>query len=140
MLKLFHSLNYGGQCHLPAKEGLAALRLENVSHRYPSTPEDVLSDVSLTVNPGERIALAGPNGAAGKSTLLKLILGMETLSRGSIDAFGNPATHCLHRVDAPLRRWKSPISPTGRGALRRSTTKSNACQNLGIRWQSDASG
>ncbi len=113
MLKIFHSLNYGGQCHLPAKEGLAALRLKNVSYRYSSTPEDVLSDVSLTVKPGERIALVGPNGA-GKSTLLKLILGMETLSRGTIDVFGHPAAHCLHRVAVVPQRstvdWNFPVT------------------------------
>ena len=93
--------------------GLAALRLKNVSYRYSSTPEDVLSDVSLTVEPGERIALVGPNGA-GKSTLLKLILGMETLSRGTIDVFGHPAAHCLHRVAVVPQRstvdWNFPVT------------------------------
>ena len=106
-------LNSGGQCHLPAMEGRAALRLDNVNFRYPSTPEDVLSGVSLTVNPGERIALVGPNGA-GKSTLLKLILGMETLSRGTIDVFGHPAAHCLHRVAVVPQRstvdWRFPVT------------------------------
>ncbi|MCK5734987.1 MAG: metal ABC transporter ATP-binding protein [Spirochaetaceae bacterium] len=113
MLKLFHSLNYGGQCHLPAIGGLAALRLENVSYRYSSMPEDVLNNVSLTVKPGERIALVGPNGA-GKSTLLKLILGMETLSRGTIDVFGHPAARCLHRVAVVPQRstvdWNFPVT------------------------------
>ena len=105
--------HYGGQCHLPAREGTPALSLKGVSHRYPSTPEDVLQNISLTVNPGERVALVGPNGA-GKSTLLKLILGMETLSRGSIDVFGRPAAHCLHRVSIVPQRstvdWRFPIS------------------------------
>lgn len=113
MPNLLHSLNYGGQCHLPAMGGRAALRMENVSHRYPSTPEDVLDRVSLTVNPGERVALVGPNGA-GKSTLLKLILGMEPLTRGSIDVFGNPAAHCLHRVAVVPQRstvdWRFPVT------------------------------
>ena len=94
-------------------EGLAALHLDNVSHRYPSTPEDVLDGVSLTVNPGERVALVGPNGA-GKSTLLKLILGIEPLTRGSIDVFGHPAAHCLHRVAVVPQRstvdWRFPVT------------------------------
>ncbi len=106
-------LHYGGQCHLPAREGAAALQLNNVSHRYASTSEDVLRGVSLTVSPGERVALVGPNGA-GKSTLLKLILGMEHLSRGTIDVFGRPATHCLHRVAIVPQRstvdWRFPIT------------------------------
>ena len=106
-------LHYGGQCHLPAREGVAALQLNDVSHRYASTPGDVLKNISLTVNPGERVALVGPNGA-GKSTLLKLILGIETLNRGTIDVFGRPATHCLHRVAIVPQRssvdWRFPVS------------------------------
>ena len=47
-----------------------ALELEHVSFGY--TDRDVLHDVSLTIAPGERIALVGPTGA-GKSTLAKLI-------------------------------------------------------------------
>jgi ATP-binding cassette, subfamily B, bacterial len=46
------------------------LELEHVSFGY--TDRDVLHDVSLTIAPGERIALVGPTGA-GKSTVAKLI-------------------------------------------------------------------
>jgi ABC-type Mn2+/Zn2+ transport system ATPase subunit len=106
-------LNYGGQCELPAVEGTPALSCNNISHRYPSSHEDVLRNVSIQVNPGERVALVGPNGA-GKSTLLKLILGMETLSRGEISVFGHPATECLHRVAIVPQRssvdWRFPVS------------------------------
>lgn len=113
MSNLIYGLNYGGQCHLPARGGTSALCLENVSHRYPTAPEDVLDSVSLTVEPGERVALVGPNGA-GKSTLLKLILGMEPLRRGSIDVFGHPAAQCLHRVAVVPQRstvdWRFPVT------------------------------
>lgn len=44
----------------------------------------VLSDVSLTVMPGEKIALLGRNGA-GKSTLIRLIGGIETPTAGTIE-------------------------------------------------------
>ena len=81
--------------------------------RYPSSIDDVLQDVTIQVNAGERVALVGPNGA-GKSTLLKLILGMEPLTRGSIDVYGHPATECLHRVAIVPQRssvdWRFPVS------------------------------
>jgi manganese/zinc/iron transport system ATP- binding protein len=113
LLNLISGMNYGGQCKLPAREGTSALRLEGVSYRYPSSTEDVLDSVSMTVEPGERVALVGPNGA-GKSTLLKLILGMETLERGNIDVFGHPAAHCLHRVAIVPQRssvdWRFPVT------------------------------
>jgi Cu-processing system ATP-binding protein len=53
-----------------------------------------LSDVSLHVNAGERVALLGHNGA-GKSTLMKCILGLITASSGTVSvcdaAPGSPA-------------------------------------------------
>lgn len=44
----------------------------------------VLSNISFTVKPGEKIAVLGRNGA-GKSTLIRLIGGMEMLTSGSIE-------------------------------------------------------
>ena len=73
----------------------------------------MLEQVSLEVQPGERVALVGPNGA-GKSTLLKLILGIEKLERGRIEVYGHPATHCLHRVAIVPQRssvdWSFPVT------------------------------
>jgi len=104
---------YGGQCHLPAKSETPALKISDVSHRYPSSAEDVLQSVSLTVQRGERVALIGPNGA-GKSTLIKLVLGMEKLSTGTINVYGHRAAECLHRVAVVPQRssvdWRFPVS------------------------------
>ena len=65
-----------------------ALCVDAVTFKYATGP-DVLHDVSLTVAPGERVALVGPTGA-GKSTLAKLICrfydpGAGTVSFGGVD-------------------------------------------------------
>jgi ATPase subunit of ABC transporter with duplicated ATPase domains len=46
-------------------------------------PQLVLSDVTLVVPPGARIGLVGPNGV-GKSTLLRLLAGLEEPDRGTV--------------------------------------------------------
>jgi zinc transport system ATP-binding protein len=65
------------------------VELERVSFGYRAgTP--VLEDVSLTVGKGEFVAIAGPNGG-GKTTLLRLVLGLERPSSGTVRVFGTPA-------------------------------------------------
>ncbi|MBO9535576.1 ABC transporter ATP-binding protein [Herbaspirillum sp.] len=49
----------------------------------------VLDDISLTVEPGEFVALLGPSGC-GKSTLLRLVAGLEPATAGSIEQDGKP--------------------------------------------------
>jgi multiple sugar transport system ATP-binding protein len=58
------------------------IRLENVTKRFRGGVEAV-RDLSLTVEPGEFIVLVGPSGC-GKSTVLRLIAGLEELTRGRI--------------------------------------------------------
>ena len=59
----------------------ALLKLENVNAFYGSA--HVLHGLSLTVNPGERVALIGRNGV-GKTTVVNTILGLAALKGGRI--------------------------------------------------------
>jgi ATP-binding cassette subfamily B protein len=59
------------------------LELDHVSFRYPNRAELALDDVSLTLEPGEKLALVGENGA-GKSTLIKLVLRLYEPTSGVI--------------------------------------------------------
>ncbi len=67
-----------------------SVRLENVSFTYPGTPVGV-EDVSLTIDPGEFVAVIGPSGC-GKTTVLKLIAGFLSPDRGRILLGGQDAT------------------------------------------------
>jgi zinc transport system ATP-binding protein len=64
--------------------------LEHVDFAYPGGPP-VLRDVTLEVEQGEFVAVAGPNGG-GKTTLLQIVLGLERPQRGTARLFGEPAS------------------------------------------------
>jgi zinc transport system ATP-binding protein len=66
-----------------------AVRLEGVSFAY-RPGQYVLEDVSLELGEGEFVAVAGPNGG-GKTTLVRLILGLERPSAGRALLYGEPA-------------------------------------------------
>ncbi len=59
------------------------IRLENVSFRYPGTDKYTLSNINLTLHPGEKLAVVGLNGA-GKTTLIKLICGFLDPTEGRV--------------------------------------------------------
>lgn len=60
--------------------------LSGIRFAYPGQPP-ILTQASLVLGAGERIALTGPNGA-GKSTLLHLMVGLLTPQAGQLMAFG----------------------------------------------------
>ena len=64
-------------------EGAGELKLEHVSFKYTESGRTVLDDISLTVKPGEHIAIVGYNGA-GKTTLIKLLMRLYDPTSGTI--------------------------------------------------------
>jgi zinc transport system ATP-binding protein len=72
-----------------------ALELEHVDFAFGSRP--VLQDVALRVAHGEFLALIGPNGG-GKSTLVKLALGLLQPDRGTVRVLGLPPAQARPRV------------------------------------------
>ncbi|MFG3297311.1 thiol reductant ABC exporter subunit CydD [Micromonospora chersina] len=69
----------------PAPDGRGEIRFEGVTVAYERTT--ALRDVTLTIRPGERVAVIGPSGA-GKSTLLHLLLGFVTPAAGRVTVDG----------------------------------------------------
>ncbi len=59
------------------------IRLVEVTFRYGAETRPALDDLSLDIEPGELVAIAGPSGS-GKSTILRLLLGFEEPEQGSV--------------------------------------------------------
>ncbi|MBM1175416.1 peptidase domain-containing ABC transporter [Microvirga arabica] len=69
-----------------------ALELKGVSFRYADTEPEVLSGADLKVEAGEFVAITGPSGG-GKTTLLKIMLGLFKPMEGTVLIDGTPIAH-----------------------------------------------
>jgi ATP-binding cassette, subfamily B, bacterial CvaB/MchF/RaxB len=79
-----------------------AIKVRDVSFRYGAADQLVLQDVNLDVKPGEFIAITGPSGG-GKTTLLKLLVGLHRPTSGTIELDG-------HAADPELwRAWRTHV-------------------------------
>ena len=83
----------------PVISGAATLRGENLTFAYDN--EEIIRDFSFTVAPGEKVAVTGQSGA-GKTTLIKLLLGFAVPQKGSLTVGDTP-------VSAATRRYFSYV-------------------------------
>jgi len=67
------------------------VEINDLTFSYGKT--EVLKSVNMSINRGEFLAIIGPNGG-GKSTLLKIILGILKPQQGSVSVFGKKPGHC----------------------------------------------
>lgn len=89
-----------------------AIELRDVSFRYEDHGAPVLEQVSLSIAPGQFVAIVGPSGS-GKSTLLRLMMGFDAPTSGTIAFDGQP----LAGLDAAaLRRHIGVVLQNGRVA------------------------
>ncbi len=94
------------------------LELKSISFTVSSAAEQaekgILDDVSLTVGDNQFVVITGPNGG-GKSTLAKIIMGIERPTAGRILFDGQDITDC-RSPSAPS--WASPTPFSSRCASR----------------------
>ena len=97
-------------------EGAPAVEIARVSYSYPGSPVKVLDNYSAVFPGGSFSVVAGPTGA-GKSTLIRLILGLLTPSDGSILIGGQPAGASLRGNFMYIPQGNSLLSGTIRSNL-----------------------
>ncbi|WP_297934708.1 peptidase domain-containing ABC transporter [uncultured Brevundimonas sp.] len=78
------------------------ISVDRLSFRYGEVDRFVLEELSLDIAPGEFVAITGPSGG-GKTTLLKLLLGLQPPSSGSIRLDDHDAT------PARWRAWRGQL-------------------------------
>jgi zinc transport system ATP-binding protein len=71
------------------------IETQNLNFSYNGHP--VIRDVNLSIQSGDFMAMIGPNGG-GKTTLLKLMLGLLKADSGSIRIFGKPPEDVSYRI------------------------------------------
>ncbi len=78
------------------------IELRGVAFRYAPTDPYVLSGVDLVIEPGEHVAITGPSGE-GKSTLIKIILGLIEPSEGAVFVDG------IRLTDFGLKSYRAQV-------------------------------
>ena len=59
-----------------------SLEIENLTFKFPDSKKEILNDLSLKIEQGEKIAIEGPNGS-GKTTLIRILSGLLQPTSGT---------------------------------------------------------
>lgn len=94
------------QAAMPAPQLSGKIEFRNVSFRYDANSPKVIDNVSLSIEPGQKVALVGRTGS-GKSTLAKLLLGLYSPTEGEILYDGIPL-HTMH-LQQVRRQWGTAL-------------------------------
>lgn len=86
----------------PRLDVRGGVAMRRVSFRYGAADPLVLSEIDFDIAPGEFVAITGASGG-GKTTLLKLLLGLREPTEGQVLLDGQPATPELWRA------WRSRV-------------------------------
>ena len=86
---LQHAEGRGGVVDVPADSPVPRLEVRQLRFRYSDHEPWVLDGLSLTVEPGESLAIVGPSGC-GKTTLLNVMLGILPPVEGQVLLDGEP--------------------------------------------------
>lgn len=93
-----------GSGEKPDPSSQISIEFRDVSFRYEGSDKDVLSHLSFRIEPGEKIALVGMNGA-GKTTVVKLLCGFYLPTEGEILVNG------IRTGDYDMDEYRKLISP-----------------------------
>lgn len=114
-------LEQSGKASLPTWSRPIVLRIHNVTFDYnDQSARPILDNFSLSLAPGERVALMGPNGA-GKSTLIDLIFGLRRPKHGRVEV-----DHCDVR-DLSLQSLREHVAVVKGVEIFEGTILDNVC-------------
>lgn len=107
--------------------GAPQIEVSHVTYAYPGIQEAVLKDFSCTFPAGSMTAIAGPTGI-GKSTLIRLILGLLKPAEGSVLVDGYPAGSALRGNFMYIPQGNSLLSGTIRSNLQLASPSASEAQ------------
>ena len=104
--------------------GAPAIVVEHLDYTYPEGLTPVFKDFSCTFPAGEMSVIAGPTGV-GKSTLIRLVLGLLKPAAGSVSVGGHPAGSALRGNFMYIPQGNSLLSGTIRSNLQLAAPKAS---------------